>query len=98
MKISRISTNLIIAAIIFGSLVVYFEKFAVQIRVDGEIKYEIRKKEEAQKYFEKTGEKMPLFGTDYYESETNYADYLAISFLVLTLSSVISAIWLRKQA
>lgn len=95
MKISQTSINLLIVAVIFTALAISFNKRSDQITQTEVIKFELRKKEKEQKQLEK-GEPLPSFFYDSYEAEMNYADFLCISFSVLTLSSILAAIKLRE--
>lgn len=96
MKISRTSLRLFALAVILFAAAICSLEIGKQIKIEEFTKREMEREEQSRKRFEETGQTQYwVSGGD--EFELNIAECITLCFFLLTVSSAIAAIWLRKS-
>lgn len=91
MRISRTFLALLFTALILFAAAFYSGKIAQQIRNDEEV----TRQEEVRKLSETTKE-VQFWVSETGEDNRNFADYTAVGLFILSISTILAAIWIKK--
>jgi hypothetical protein len=98
MRISKISVKLLIVAMVLSVGTIFFFNNGVQIRSEAFARLQVEEAQIAQQTIRENPDKIHFGvygGND--EIDRNWAENLSVALLILTVSALLGAVWLRKR-